>query len=406
MNKQEFLTILDKYLNGTSTKQEEELLFTWYNSFQQSEAWDESISGPEHIMQTTLLQRLQHSIQEQESMGETIYHSTPVRRLFPWRSVAAAAVVVIMLSAAAWYFLIRTRETKIVKTENIPTVEQRIAAAGHNKAMLTLGDHSVIMLDSATNGKLTQQGNTTIIKENNGQLTYKTSNEKPTEELVNTLTTPRGGQYQLVLPDGSKVWLNAASSIRYPTVFTGNERIVEVKGEAYFEVAKVPSASGGKKPFLVYISSTAGKREGIVEVLGTHFNVNAYDDEQLVKTTLLEGSVKVTKDAASAILKPGQQASLSQSSQKSHTIPVLTVDADQAISWKNGILSFKGEDIKTVMRQIARWYDVQVVYEDEVNEKFHVELNRNDDLVNVLKILETTGGAHFKMEGKKVIVTK
>lgn len=402
MNKQEFLDILDKYVNGTATQQEEELLFAYYNSFQQNEVWNEELAGPSQVMETTLLQRLQQSIRDQEAVGEMEYHSTPVRRL--WPGIAAAAAVIIMLSATTWYFLMRTPKTEVAKTDDTRTVEERIAAAGHNKAYLTLGNRSTIMLDSSVNGKLAQQGAATIIKENNGLLTYKISPEKPTEEvLVNTLTTPRGGQYQLVLPDGSKVWLNAASSIRYPTVFTGNERIVEIKGEAYFEVAKIPSASGGKKPFQVYISSAKGIREGVVEVLGTHFNVNAYDDEQQVKTTLLEGSVKVTKDAASAILKPGQQASLSQSS---HTIPVQTINADQVIAWKNGMFSFKGADVYTVMRQIARWYDVQVVLEDEIKEKFFIEINRNTDIASMLKILEATGSGHFRMEGKKVVVSK
>jgi transmembrane sensor len=330
---------------------------------------------------------------------------------FLWRKIAVAAAILLVLSAGGYWWLSRTPKTEVA-SKDIPTVEQRIAAAGHNKAFLTLGDHSAIMLDSAVNGKLAEQGSTTIIKSGDGKLVYDTKSLTIDHSpLTNTLTTPRGGQYHLILPDGSKVWLNAASSIRYPTAFTGNERIVEVKGEAYFEVAKVSTEAGGKKPFQVYISSTSGIRKGVVEVLGTHFNINAYDDEVAVKTTLLEGKVSVTASEEpqttnykpQTILLPGQQAQLSNAG----SIKVQdNADVGAAIAWKNGVFAFKGSDIKTVMRQIIRWYDVQVVYEEELKENFYVEINRNSEIADVLKILENTGGGHFRMEGKRVIVTK
>jgi ferric-dicitrate binding protein FerR (iron transport regulator) len=292
------------------------------------------------------------------------------------------------VGAGAYFLLLNKPRHERVGGAGNPVAND--ALPGRSKAVLTLANGSSILLDSVANGMLAQQGNATVVKLNNGQLAYNTLAEKPTEVLYNTLATPRGGQYQLVLPDGSKVWLNAASSIRYPTAFAGKERKIEITGEAYFEVAKNTGV-----PFIV---STNGMD---VKVLGTRFNVNAYDDEATIRTTLLEGAVLVTKDAATAILKPGQQSRLT----KSGVINVINdTDIEEAVAWKNGLFSFKSADIKTVMRQIARWYDVEVVYEKEVQEQFHTEINRNTNASKVFKILETTGGVHFRIEGKKVTV--
>jgi len=219
--------------------------------------------------------------------------------------------------------------------------------------------------------------------------------------LYNTITTPRGGQYQVMLSDGSKVWLNAASSLHFPTSFTGQQRIVELTGEAYFEVAHV-SAVGEKNklPFIVKIITASGARRE-VEVLGTHFNINAYNDESVVKTTLLEGSVKMTQESGSTLLIPGQQAQLNSNGD----VNILKdADMDEAIAWKNGMFQFKKVDIKTIMRQIARWYDVDIEYQKNVDEKFYAEISRNTNVSNVFRILEETGGVHFVIEGKKVVV--
>ena len=316
---------------------------------------------------------------------------------------AVAAAIILFVSTVVWLFLVRTPKTDLATTGQKTIIKNDVAPGG-NKAILTLADHSTIVLDEAANGTLAKQGKTTVIKSGEGQLVYDakvfTTDHSPL--TYNTLATPRGGQYQLVLPDGSKVWLNAASSIRYPTAFTGNERKVEITGEAYFEVAALKLGSGQKMPFKVVIAPPpSGKGRGEVEVLGTHFNINAYDDEPVIKTTLLEGSVKITKDAASAILKPGEQASLSS---KPQTIPVQTADVEQVIAWKNGLFNFETYDIKTVMRQIARWYDLEVVYESIPKGTYSGELSRNSNLSNVFKILEVMGGVQFKIEGKKVIV--
>jgi transmembrane sensor len=191
------------------------------------------------------------------------------------------------------------------------------------------------------------------------------------------------------LEDGTGVWLNAASSIKYPTAFTGNERRVEITGEAYFEVAH-----NADKPFRVTFN------EQTVEVLGTHFNINAYADEPAAKTTLLEGKVKLTNKAQSAMLLPGQEAVL-----VTNGYQVKEADLEQAMAWKNGIFYFDNTDVKTIMRQVARWYNVQVEYEGKVTDyKFAGDLRRNTNLANVLQILEQAG-IHFRMEGRKLIVT-
>lgn len=320
----------------------------------------------------------------------------PVHRVhFLKRRWWAAAAVLVLLGASIWLFL-RTPEQGITKTTTAQELKNDVAPGG-NKAILTLADNSTIILDSAANGKLAEQGKTDVIKSGNGELVYDakalTIDHSPL--TYNMLSTPRGGQYQLVLPDGSKVWLNAASSIRYPTAFASNERSVDITGEAYFEVAK-----DAKKPFRVHFISAG--RKGAVEVLGTHFNINAYNDEPASKTTLLQGSIKVTKETASVILKPGEQTSVSQSSQPSQPIRVQT---NEVVAWKDGLFKFQGADLPTVMRQLVRWYNVEVVYEKGVPQlSFGGDISRNSNLSQVLKILELSG-VHARIEQRKVIIS-
>jgi transmembrane sensor len=315
-------------------------------------------------------------------------HRTPVIALASgkkWRlRIAAAAAIILLLGAGSYWWMSRAPQSGLVATN------KNVLAPGGNKAVLTLANGTSIILDSVHNGTVAQQGNTIVIKQNNGQLAYHIENEKPTEILYNTLTTPRGGQYQLVLPDGSKIWLNAASSIRYPTAFAGKERKFEITGEAYFEVAKNTGM-----PFIVKAKDME------VKVLGTHFNVNAYDDEAAIKTTLLEGAVRITKDAATVLLKPGQQSRLT----KSGKLNIINdVDLEDAVAWKKGLFSFKRADTKAVMRQIARWYDVEIVYESQVPAiNFGGEMKRDLNLSQALKGLGRMG-LRFRIEGKKLVV--
>ena len=311
-------------------------------------------------------------------------------RFAVWKKVAAAAVIIMMLGTGA-YFLFgnKGKQDEIAKTENNNSSNNDVAPGG-NKATLQLADGSTIILDSAQNGTLSQQGNARVLKLDNGQLAYNASGTAK-EVLYNTISTPRGGQYQLTLADGSKVWLNAASSIRFPASFTGSKRKVELTGEAYFEVAKNPAM-----PFTVSVNGMN------VEVLGTHFNINSYADEDVIKTTLLEGAVKVIKGSVIALLSPGQQAQLTSNGQIGVN---KNIDVDEVMAWKNGKFQFGDKvDIGTIMRQIARWYDVDVEYKGVFTKHFGGSISREVNISQVLKVLETTGDVKYKVEGRKVIV--
>ena len=321
-----------------------------------------------------------------------------VRIVQLWKRVAVAAAIVVLAGAGTYLLMNRKPENTTAGTTN--NVQQDVMPGG-NKAVLTLADGSTIVLDSFVNGRLAQQGKTTVVKTDDGKLVYDanalTLDHSPL--TYNTLATPRGGQYQLVLPDGSKVWLNAESSIRYPVAFTGNTREVEIEGEGYFEITTLRLRSGQKMPFHVKTKTQD------IEVLGTHFNVNDYNDEASTKTTLLEGSVKVMSaigNRQSAILKPGEQAELSGANSQltTHHSP----NIDQVMSWKNGQFYFSNTDIETIMRQMARWYDVQVEYKAHPIDKYTVSLSRNVPVSKLLSYLELSGGVKFKIEGKKIIV--
>ena len=322
-------------------------------------------------------------------------HRTRPATIRVWWRLTAAAAVILFLAVGIYIWVNQSHKPGLATQENRPKND---VAPGGNKAVLTLANGQAIILDSAANGVLAQQGGAKVLKTNNGQLAYTTTHEKPTEVLYNTLATPRGGQYQLVLPDGSKVWLNAASSIRYPTAFTGAERKVDITGEAYLEVAK-----NAAMPFMVRIGSPVGSR-GEIKVLGTGFNVNGYDDEPLVRTTLVEGAVQVKKDAASAILKPGQQSQLSGSGRLT---VVNNADVEEVLAWKNGKLLFRHASMEAILRQAARWYDVDVQFKEKIEEEpYTVSVPRNVPLSQMLEALEVTGGVHFTIEGKTIVVTK
>jgi len=306
-----------------------------------------------------------------------------VKRSFSWVKFAAAAMFII--TAGSVYFWLnnikispQTVQAKIISTKVTPVI-----AAGTNKAVLTLADGSNIVLDSMGQGILAKQGNAKVIKLNTTTLAYNATDENNQEVLYNTLATPNGGKYQLILPDGSKVWLNAASSIHFPTIFTGKERRVTVTGEAYFEVAK-----NAAMPFKITVKDME------VEVLGTHFNVMAYDDENSMNTTLLEGSVKISKGVIKKMLVPGQQSVINSTGE----INIVDADMEEVMAWKNGWFQFNAADIKTVMRQISRWYAVEVVYEGKIPDgHYSGAVSRDNDIFQVLKIMQS-GGVRFKIE--------
>jgi transmembrane sensor len=333
-----------------------------------------------------------------ESMWLDIYNRT--QRTSWWR-IAAAAAVLILFSLSAWLWLDhRTHASPIAATKAIAPKGGNDAAPGKTRAILTLANGAQLVLDSASNGMLAQQGNTKI-QNMNGALTYKGGAQQEEKVLYNNLTTHRGEQYPLTLSDGTKIWLNAASSIRFPVTFTGNERRVEISGEVYFEVAK-----NAAKPFRVQLNDSTQ-----VQVLGTSFNINAYADETAITTTLLEGSVKIilpTPAGGSAQrpqevkLIPRQQAQLIREPASIHVLN--DADLDEVIAWKNGFFQFTGADLPALIRQLSRWYDLDVVYEGDIrHHEFTGKITRNINLASLLKALKLSG-VNFRIEGNKLIV--
>ncbi len=326
------------------------------------------------------------------SMGTVAMPELPGTKVVPLRSYRkvwwAAAGILLLGGAGLWSWQHQPAPAPVAESR-----QQRYrneVMPGTNRAMLTLADGSMIALDSAGNGVLGRQGAVKIIKQSNGELAYVGNSSG--EVMFNTMSTPRGGQYHLTLPDGTQVWLNAASSITYPAAFTGKERKVTVKGEAYFEVT-----ANANMPFRV----GAGNAE--ITVLGTRFNVNAYTEEPTIRTTLVDGAVSVAAGKASALLHPGMQAKVG----KDNILNVTeNIDTDETIAWKNGFFQFTDADMPTVMRQIEKWYDVNVSYEGAIPEKsFGGGMQRSLPLTKVLGILEENG-VKFRIEGKNIIVLK
>ncbi len=316
------------------------------------------------------------------------------RRLYSWPRIAAAAAILALLSFGGYFLIRNTNQNALVVSA------KNDIAPGKNSATLTLANGKQIVLNNAVNGQLASESGITISKSAQGELIYKAdpANENTVNAgQLNTLETFKGEQYQVILPDGSHVWLNAASILKYPVAFSRKERLVELTGEGYFEVAHQKS-----RPFRV---KTA---QQIVEVLGTHFNINAYPDEPVSRTTLLEGSVRITTSAlersaaGSLMLKPGEQSVLI-----GNQVNIVEANLEETIAWKNGYFMFESEKITAVMRKIARWYNVEVVYEGEVpTDQFGGTVSRFEKVSQVLKKLELTDKVHFKVEGRRIIVTK
>jgi len=400
-----FATLFRKYLDNNCSPEEVDQLMDLLKDERNQQQADELLGRQLSLQKDNnrpvddmLRERLSRRLQSILETGEDSNAAHPTHYLRRNRWWLAAAAIFLLLGTGTLLWLNRPAmapKPAVVKATPANPVKNDVQPGG-NKALLTLGNGATIVLDSAHTGALTQQGNTQVVKLNDGQLSYNQEGKTGADPLVtyNTLSTPRGGQYQLVLPDGSIVWLNAASSIRFPTAFTGIERSVAITGEAYFEVKRDPG-----KPFTVKTSNGTA-----VQVLGTHFNVNAYDDEEAIKATLLEGSVKITKDAAIAIIKPGEQASVSQLSHASQKIPVQTVDLEEVMAWKNGAFQFNGSTIETVMRQISRWYNVEVEYKGNIRLHFVGTISRNVNISQVLEMLEKAGGIKTTLKGNKVIV--
>lgn len=313
----------------------------------------------------------------------------PIRRVTGrwWKYAAAAAVILVSLTGyVLWNH--HKRELPIAKQ----IVHKSDVMPGGNHAVLTLSNGAQVILDSVGQGSLGIQGGSRVTKVNAGSLTYNTTGHDPAAVFYNSIATPAGGQYQVTLADGTQVWLNALSSLKFPTSFSGPTRTVEVTGEAYFEVAK-----NVVKPFIVHVHESA------IEVFGTHFNVMAYDNESALETTLLEGSIKFRKGDKNVLLKPGQQTRLLSDAQIQL---VNNVNVEQVIAWKNGMQSFSSADIRTIMRQVERWYDIHVEYRGNITtRKFAGDIPRDAKLSELLTVLKVNK-IHFEIdaEHKKMIV--
>ncbi|MEO6136350.1 MAG: FecR family protein [Ginsengibacter sp.] len=391
----DFNILLEKYLNNTCTKLELKQLLAMVENEKNKEAITQLMKN--HwlkLASAKIHSGAELNLKFSQLMGFA-KQEVPVVAMAPqvnrrnWRPYyAAAAIIFCIFSAGAFYFLNNKPVPQIVQS-SIQISDSSVITPGGNKAILTLSNGTSINLTNAQNGALTTQGSIKISKVN-GVLSYNSLNSKNLEMLYNTISTPRGGQYQLILTDGTKVWLNAASSLRFPANFVGKERQVELVGEAYFEVAH-----HAEKPFIVKLPNME------VEVLGTHFNINSYEDESTIKATLLEGSIKINQQGGSNFLKPGQQAEVN----KTGDIKIIKkVDIESVIAWKNEKFQFDRADIKTIMRQIERWYDVDVEYEANISTHFGGSISRNVNLSQVLNIMQQTQKVKFKVEGQKVIV--
>lgn len=313
-----------------------------------------------------------------------LHFNKPVHRMRPWVKYAAAACLLV-LTGALGHLLFRAGD----RQKDIAPAVFNVVPGNTSKAVLTLANGTTIVLDSAANGQLARQAGATVSKPEEGHVSYQEADGWAIAGQAaeyNTIHTPNGGEYKVMLSDGTAVWLNAASTITFPVVFTGNERAVSISGEAYFEVARNPH-----KPFKVEANGA------VVEVLGTHFNVSAYPADAVHHATLLEGKIRLLKGTESVLLKPGQQARFGEN------VPAISVtapeNAEDAVAWKSGIFNFNNLDLATVMNQVSRWYNVDVRYESGKPQASIVGvMNRSTDLATVLKSLELTSGVHFSLE--------
>ncbi len=371
MTNPEFKALLRQYNTGNCSDEEKALIESWYMEFELAEPirlTDEQIDG---IL----------------AMQVPIHIEPRKKPLWKWISVAAAILIVV---STGIYLTLNGPATKQVVTQLKTDAEP-----GTNKAILTLANGKEIVLNNAQTGVLASEVDATIRKTEDGRVVYSATDkiENQSSILYNTMTVPRGGQYHLTLADGTEVWLNASSSITYPIRFVDNERKVEITGEAYFEVARQ-----NNQPFQVV------SRGQVVEVLGTHFNINAYDDEPVVKTTLLEGSVKVSnlKSQISILIQPGEQSILTPTSLK-----VVEADLEEAMAWHNGDFVFNSQNLEEIMRNVSRWYDVDIDYEHYKPNKqtFTGVVSRSRNLSAVINMLKkSTTTLKFDIQGKSVRV--
>lgn len=406
-------SLIEKYLEEQLSQQEQQELNTWLAEAESNRIFFQQITDKEILREkmkiyagTDSAAIWQKTLQKID--GGKLVTMYPQKSSF--RKYAAAAAAILLVSAGTWFFYGQKSHNQLAQTENTGATTNTAILPGGLKATLTLSDGKKVNLNEGQDGSVAIQGQTRITK-TDGRLIYNREPNSDVQQNIdnayNTVTTPRGGEYQVTLPDGSKVRLNAASSLRFPIAFAGNERIVELTGEAYFEVNHLDGAkamAAGKKsktPFIVKITTPTGASSE-VEVLGTHFNVMAYEDEAAIKTTLLEGSVKVVTGISTKTIKPGEQALLNKGD-----ITVHSVDAEDVIAWTNGFIPVGGADFDFTMRQIGRWYDVQIKYEGKMpTMSFEGKLPRTASVTDVIKVLNANNiKARLDEKERKIVIT-
>lgn len=376
MTPEEYILLYERFLHGKCTPDEEKRLMEYQDNFSFPEDEDAMLSAEDREKRSRIFQRINHTTKQPK-----------VVKLRWWR--AAAAILIGVAGVAGLYNIKQTQKTITAKRAE-PTATHLITP-GSNKATLTLANGATVTLDDAANGVVAQAGNTDIKKIRKGLLSYEGSDASGAATL-NTISVPRGGQYAVVLADGTSVWLNSESSLTYPVAFSGTERKVILKGEAYFEVSQ-----NAQQPFIVQADVAE------VKVLGTSFNINAYKDERDIRATLLTGSVRVNKGTDGTLLVPGEQGVVNATQPG---VSKRKVRTDQVVAWKAGYFIFRNNTIQDIMRQVGRWYDVEVEYKEVPQGAFGGTFSKNKDIKELLNALELTGLLHFKIEGRKIIVMK
>lgn len=381
-NRKSIRSIIKKYLKGKATSDEEHHLLSFYKRIEPKQAdWDEAAHGNKKALENKLLEKIYDQIDRKQ-------HTTKMSRpLFTsWKAVAS----IILLCGVTYLVLNRNRIS-------ITNKRDFVIQPGSDKAVLQLADGRTVYLDSLTIGEIYTKSGPAIHMAKKGELTYTQSANAGGENGTNIITVPKGGQFKVTLADGTSVWLNASSSLTYPVHFSSAERRVKLSGEAYFDVSQQTQkgSKGEKVPFIVETDKQ------VVEVLGTSFNINAYSDEETVRTTLISGAVKVTSSDKHLpkILKPGQQSILAKGK-----LSIKKVEASQAVAWKHGDFTFDEMPLEEIMRQIARWYDVEVNYQGEVGKiQFGGSISRSKNIQEVLDVLTLTG-VQFTVKGRRIMV--
>lgn len=379
--------LITKQLQHSITDEEAIVLKAWLDASASNKALYEEFSTASSLSEELAILSQFNPSEDLDKLKNAMINTLPQKRRATslnikfWSSIAA--IFIAIFTSIIYFF-----PQKIKISKDVIALNNQILP-GCDKATLKLADGTIIVLDDSLDGFQANQKNVKL-RIRDGEILYQSTSN--TEEVIfNTVVTPRGGQFKLVLSDGTKVWLNAASSIKYPTVFVGNERLIELTGEAYFEVSHNTS-----KPFKVLLQGI-----GQVDAIGTAFNINAYPEEGVIKTSLIQGKVKVNMGGNTNYLQPGQQSLLNKAG---HFIIKDNLDMDEVVAWKNGLFIFKQSNVQDIMRQMARWYAIDVVYNGKISqETFSGIVNRNSNLSEVLKIMEV-GGVRFKIEDKIIYV--